>query len=159
MHRAKLAAATFLIGLAASGSLVAAAPAAEAAASGCVAHNYDKGDVHECVRKIQKIANGISVGAKLIGASKGSCGTLSSSTIDADAVFGSVTVAKVKDFQGSSCLTADGKVGPKTWTQLCYQIGVVRMRLIEKGASNATVNTGFKAVQEAGCGSITAVWY
>ena len=43
-------------------------------------------------------------------------------SLTADGVYGSVTVSKVKAFQSSRSLLADGVVGPKTWAALVVTV-------------------------------------
>jgi len=59
-------------------------------------------------------------------------------TLNADGIFGNKTEAGVKTFQTSSGLTADGKVGPKTWTKLIQGVQV----------SNGSTGEAVRAVQK-----------
>ncbi len=92
--------------------------------SGCTAYNYSQGGYSSCVGYIQRILNANTQ----LWAWHGyiNCGyKLTTNYLSVDNSFGPQTAAKVKNYQGSSCLTADGIVGPNTWRRLCSDAGTI----------------------------------
>lgn len=56
--------------------------------------------------------------------------------LDADGIYGALTIAAVKTFQTNNDLTADGIIGPKTWTKL-----VGSMPTIERDSTGTPTKT------------------
>lgn len=90
-----------------------AKPAA-AANAGCTNYTWDLkwGSTGTCVRYLQRILNGLNAS---IG--------YSNVWLDVDGRFGYWTDSQVRAFQRQTgYLSADGRVGQKTWSSLCWNI-------------------------------------
>jgi len=76
-------------------------------------------------------------------------------TLTVDGVFGSVTVGKVKAFQTSRSLLADGVVGPKTWAALVVTVKSGSSGQAVIGAQKALTARGYTLTADGVFGSVT----
>jgi len=118
------------------------AHAPRAAASNCVDYVYAYGGTGRCVKDIQKIINGVTT----MKFNSVQCGTkLTNTFLTTDGVWGTKTDQKVRNFQGWSCLSADGVVGRNTWRRLCSEAWDLR------NWNPAGAIWGHAAGHDAGC--------
>jgi peptidoglycan hydrolase-like protein with peptidoglycan-binding domain len=116
-----------IVGVAAIGTYMLVA----SRAATCRAYTWSVGKSNVCVQEIQRITN--AAGAR-------HWHYAGSAVITTDGSFGPMTKAQVVAFQRFGRLSADGVVGPNTWTALCAYA-----RLL--GAAN----DGYKAAAVSGC--------
>lgn len=117
------------------------APAADAysgtTGKGCTAYQYGRGGSGTCVKYIQTMLNGISNQYSYGGY-----------TLALDGQFGPATDTNVRRFQSFSHVVVDGKIGPKTWQQLCFWAGQVNFAY---SSSSAAKRAAWQAAYNAGC--------
>lgn len=114
MHKVKLFSVAALLFVASCIGL-AGINTQNASAASCKDYVYRQSSAYSsCIKNIQTILNGASD-------NRSSCAGVYDATnmITADGYFGSITNARVKAFQKSRCLSADGIVGANTWGKLC----------------------------------------
>lgn len=104
-------AAIVVTSLTALGLLAVATPHAEATST-CRQNVYGYGGTGNCVKAIQALVSASSS----VSPSRSDIGY----TIARDGSYGSKTTAAVRKYQKVQGLVVDGRVGPKTWGQLCY---------------------------------------
>ncbi len=127
------------------------------ALSGCVAQNYYYGKTGVCVTNIQTMLNGFADAANIQrnysynyspGCAPAYPGYISK--ISEDNVFGSITKRSVQTYQKATCLSADGVVGPKTWSNLCYTIAAAR----NGNTVTSAIYSAYNAARNSGCGQL-----
>jgi len=118
------------------------------AISNCTSNTYRDGSKGTCVKYLQQIQNGLS---KAFAGDTRHGYTISSSQLDADGAFGTLTKNKVVRYQHFAGLSADGIVGVKTWTSMCTAIGTIHKL---KLATGATINTAYNAAKNANCNKL-----
>ena len=152
------------ISLAALAGLVAALSVAALMPSPALAHenctymgDFKRGSYGNCVRYIQTIVNNIGLG-RSDAVPVWMTGWYEYSRLSVDGSFGPATETQVKKFQGSfDNLTADGRVGPKTWNTMCRLVmnyrsfGWFKPYWPEGKDANQIALDSFNAAKNAGC--------
>ncbi|QEO13159.1 peptidoglycan-binding protein [Agromyces intestinalis] len=148
--RARKRIGTILAGLAlaigAIAPVVAPSEPAQAAAP-CVSYVYGQNSTYaSCVKNIQTILNGATV-------LRSTCRGVgyANNRITADGYFGPATKSRVIAFQKSKCLTGDGVVGPKTWSELCWVANWLGANIRSGAPDYAIAQTTYKAGKASGC--------